>query len=160
VKREFRRRFGSAHVIALVALFVALGGTTWAATHLGKNSVKAKNIKKNAVTTKKIKDGAVVESKLGPDAQVASIKVDKTGNLTVGTPGTSVVRKSLGVYCVGLPFSATGGSVTLDQSNPSFPLAYLQVPQDAGCDSAHQDAAVFTYLGGLSSDEAFYAVFR
>jgi hypothetical protein len=51
-------------LVALVALFVALGGTSYAALTLGKNSVGSKQLKKNAVTTSKIKNRAVTGKKL------------------------------------------------------------------------------------------------
>lgn len=43
-----------ANVIATLALFVALGGSAYAATQLPKNSVSTKSIKKGAVTLAKI----------------------------------------------------------------------------------------------------------
>jgi hypothetical protein len=50
--------------ISLIALFVALGGTTYAATSLPSNSVGTKQLQKNAVTAPKIKRGAVTASKI------------------------------------------------------------------------------------------------
>ena len=47
-------RFLRRNTIALLALFIALGGTTYAATALPKNSVGPKQLRKNAVTNKKI----------------------------------------------------------------------------------------------------------
>jgi hypothetical protein len=47
------------NVVAYLALFVALGGTSYAATQLPKNSVGTKQIKKGAVTGKKVKDGSL-----------------------------------------------------------------------------------------------------
>lgn len=44
-----------AHHMGLLALFVALGGTSYAAIKLPANSVGTKQLKKNAVTLKKIK---------------------------------------------------------------------------------------------------------
>jgi hypothetical protein len=58
------RRPRHATIVAYIALFVALGGTTFAATHLGKNSVGAKQLRKNAVTTAKIKKEAVTAAKV------------------------------------------------------------------------------------------------
>jgi hypothetical protein len=46
-------------VVASVALIVALGGTSYAALKLPKNSVGAKQIKSNAVTSAKIKNGTL-----------------------------------------------------------------------------------------------------
>jgi hypothetical protein len=53
------RRPSPALVIAVIALFVALGGTGYAAIALPKNSVGKKQIKKNAVTSKKVKNGSL-----------------------------------------------------------------------------------------------------
>ena len=43
-------------VVALLALFVAMGGTGYAALNLPRNSVGAKQLKKNAVRSSKVKD--------------------------------------------------------------------------------------------------------
>lgn len=53
-------------VISLIALFVALGGTSYAAIHLPRNSVGTKQLKKNAVTTRKIRKHAVTAAKINP----------------------------------------------------------------------------------------------
>ena len=58
-------RFLRGNTIALLALFVALGGTTYAATALPNNSVGTKQLKKNAVTSPKIKNNAVNGAKIG-----------------------------------------------------------------------------------------------
>jgi hypothetical protein len=78
-----------ATVISLIALFVALGGTSYAAVTLPKNSVGSKQIKdgqvksadlgKNSVTSAKVKDGQVKSADLG-DNSVTSAKV-KNGSL-------------------------------------------------------------------------------
>jgi hypothetical protein len=59
-----------AFVISIIALFVALGGTTYAATSLPKNSVGTKQLKKNAVTAAKIRKGAVTARKINPKGLV------------------------------------------------------------------------------------------
>ena len=53
MKRRLRAP-SPAFVISLIALFVALGGTTYAATSLPKNSVGTRQLKNGAVTKKKI----------------------------------------------------------------------------------------------------------
>ena len=73
-------RFLRQNAIALLALFVALGGTTFAAANaLPRNSVGTKQLKKNAVTSVKIKNNNVTgadvdEPTLGivPDARHAA----------------------------------------------------------------------------------------
>src|SRR5204863_5881647 len=47
-------------VVALLALFVALGGTGYAALKLPKNSVGTKQLKKNAVNSSKVKNRSLV----------------------------------------------------------------------------------------------------
>jgi hypothetical protein len=63
-------RFLRQNTIALLALFIALGGTTFAASTivLPANSVGAKQLKKNAVINKKIKANAVTGSKVKNDS--------------------------------------------------------------------------------------------
>ncbi len=58
------RRPSPAMAVALTALFVALGGTSYALASLPANSVGTAQLKSNAVTTSKIKNGAVTASKL------------------------------------------------------------------------------------------------
>lgn len=53
------RRPSPAFVISLLALFVALGGTTYAATSLPRNSVGTAQIKSGAVTKTKIAKGTL-----------------------------------------------------------------------------------------------------
>lgn len=52
-------RLSFANVVSVLALFVALGGTAWAATALPPNSVGTKQLKNQAVTTAKIHRGAI-----------------------------------------------------------------------------------------------------
>lgn len=54
------------HHIGLIALFIALGGTSYAATQLPPNSVGTKQIRAHAVTSSKIQNGAITSKKLSP----------------------------------------------------------------------------------------------
>jgi hypothetical protein len=81
-------------VISLIALFVALGGTTYAATNLPKNSVGTKQLKNNAVTGPKIASKAVTAAKINtsglsvPSATHAT-NADSATNATNATHATS-----------------------------------------------------------------------
>jgi len=83
-------RFLRGNTLALLALFIALGGTTYAATALPKNSVGTKQLKKNAVTGVKIKNGSVTNTKIGANA-VTGAKV-KNDSLS----GADILESSLG----------------------------------------------------------------
>lgn len=56
-KRQFRITY--ANVVASLALFAALGGTSYAAIALPKNSVGAQQVKAGAVRSAEVKDGAL-----------------------------------------------------------------------------------------------------
>jgi hypothetical protein len=78
------RRLSSAHVIALIALFVALGGTSIAAVALKRGSVKGKHIANNAITTGKVRNGSL----RARDFPVAELpKGDKGEKGDKGDPG-------------------------------------------------------------------------
>jgi len=51
-------------VVSVLALIVALGGTSYAALSLPKNSVGSKQIKKNAVTNSDVKNSAITSAKV------------------------------------------------------------------------------------------------
>jgi hypothetical protein len=55
-------------VVAMLALIVALGGTSYAAVKLPKGSVGSRELKKNAVTTVNIKNSAVTGAKVKTDS--------------------------------------------------------------------------------------------
>lgn len=73
-----RSHLSFANLVSLMALFIALGGTTYAAVTLPKNSVGAKQIKKNGVSASEIKRNAVGASEIRPNA-VASGDIADNG---------------------------------------------------------------------------------
>jgi hypothetical protein len=77
-------------MVAYLALFVALGGSAYAATQLPRNSVGSKQLKPNAVTAAKLKNGAVETEKL----QEGAVTGAKIG--TNAVTGANVDESSLG----------------------------------------------------------------
>jgi hypothetical protein len=63
---RIRGRLTYANVIATLALFIALGGASYAAVKLPKNSVGTKQLKNGAVTGAKLKNGSVTGAKIAP----------------------------------------------------------------------------------------------
>jgi hypothetical protein len=57
--RRLTSRLSYANVIATLALFIALGGSSYAALKLPKNSVGSKQLKANAVSSSKVKAGSL-----------------------------------------------------------------------------------------------------
>jgi hypothetical protein len=85
VEGRRRRRPSSAHVTAGLALFVALGGTSYAATSLAKNSVGSSQLKASAVQSSDIKSNAVTGIKVKDRSLQA--KDFATGQLPAGPQG-------------------------------------------------------------------------
>jgi hypothetical protein len=71
----FRKHMTFANVISVLALFLALGGTGYAALKLPKNSVGAKQIKRNAINSAKVRNRSLKVVDFGP------------GQLPVGAAG-------------------------------------------------------------------------
>jgi len=89
-------RFMRRHSIALVALFFALTGTTFAAANaLGPNTVGAKQLKKNAVTNKKIAKNAVTGIKVKDNALTgADINEATLGTVPSATNATNATNST------------------------------------------------------------------
>lgn len=96
MKSKLRERLTFANVVSVVALLFALGlGSAWAATELGKNSVKSKQIApgqvmnsdlgNDAVTSPKVADGSLLGSDFAP------------GQLPQGPPGERGLQGEQGV---------------------------------------------------------------
>jgi hypothetical protein len=82
----FRARVPSpAMIVACLALVVALGGVSYAATVLPKNSVGATQLKKKAVTASKLRPNAVGAAKVKDGSLLAADF--KTGQLPAGPRG-------------------------------------------------------------------------
>ena len=78
------------NVVAYLALFVALGGTSYAAIKLPKNSVKAKQIAPGAVASSEVKD----HSLLGKDFKPGQLPVGAKGD--VGPKGDTGAKGDKG----------------------------------------------------------------
>jgi hypothetical protein len=72
------------HVVGYVALFVALGGSSYAAVNLPRNSVTAREIAPHAVGSSELKNGAVTSGKVS-GLRLEDFKSGELGKLTSGT---------------------------------------------------------------------------
>ena len=73
------------HHVALVALFIALGGTSYAAVALPRGSVGTPQLRKNAVTTAKVKNGSL----LAKDFRAGQLPAGPAGSPGPAGPGGS-----------------------------------------------------------------------
>jgi hypothetical protein len=106
--------------MSTVAVMIALGGTSYAATQLGRGSVTSRAIRdgavhtadlaKNAVTNRKLANGAVTNGKLANGA----VTNRKLANSAV--TGANVANRSL----TGSAFKCQAGDLGLDNRNMCF----------------------------------------
>jgi hypothetical protein len=96
IARLLRHRPSPAIVIACVALLLALGGVSWAATALPRNSVGTAQLKNNAVTSSKVKNHSLLRAdfKNGQIPRGARGPVGPTG--ATGPKGTTGARGPTG----------------------------------------------------------------
>ena len=66
-----RLRLTYANVMATGAMFVALGGSSYAVTQLPRNSVGERQLRAGAVTSPKVRDGSLTRADLSADVLVA-----------------------------------------------------------------------------------------
>jgi hypothetical protein len=148
--RRARARLTFANVISLVALFVALGGTGYAALKLPNNSVGTKQLKSSAVTTSKIHAGAVTGSKLACQRNgglVGEISIDQAQTLAPTLQPIPNVGSSGGWNCSGQTIRVA--RVSAGQYVVTFPGA---APDHAVVTS--HDATTLATVGGASGDPA------
>jgi hypothetical protein len=127
---RLRSKLTYANVMATVAVFIALGGASYAATQLPKNSVGTKQLKKNSVTTAKIKNEAVTAAKV------------KKGALT----GTQINAATLGQVPSAVHAISADISSNIASPEPFHEIGALGEPKfQNGCSN----------IGGADSTVAF-----
>lgn len=153
------------NIVAYIALFVALGGTSYAAWSLPAGSVGTRQLRNGAVTSNKIANASITPAKLAGSAiggsirHWASISVD--AKAIAGSRGVSVSGGNGGVYRVswGDRFSSRCAVLT---SSPGV-VGHVPIADSIGTQMiqpAGQHGVtvvwVFPYSGGGSINAPFY----
>ncbi len=81
------RRVSFANAVSLLALFIALGGTSYAVIKLPASSVGNRELKRDAVTGSKIRDGSVAARDLAKDAVARGPRGPEGPSGPAGTSG-------------------------------------------------------------------------
>ena len=143
ILRAVREKLTFSNIVALIALFVALGGSAVAA--LDRNSVGPRQLKKNAVITSKIRNGAVT----GPKIRLSTVgKVPRAKVADTGAPlayarvaftgainpafAKNITQAMLshptdGVYCFDLPYIVRNGVTTMEGDAEPDDLASIEI---------------------------------
>ena len=156
-----RIRFTYANVIASIALFAALGGSSYAAISLPAKSVGAKQIRKSAVRSGKVKDGSLL-AKDFKTGQLPSGPRGATGPAgpegQPGQPGATGAAGTARAYALVKPNGAPNGidPALLQPYVKNFTsvrrtgLGFYCVQAAAGIDPATQPAIVNPEFGSSS----------
>jgi hypothetical protein len=127
--RWTRSRLSFANVMSIIAVFIALGGTSYAAIKIPKNSVSSSQIKTGAVASSDVKDGALK-------------KVDfKASDLPIGPTGPQGLQGAKGDKGADGTKGATGtiGAVTVQTTAATADLApSAKVSLNAKCPDGQQ----------------------
>jgi hypothetical protein len=118
LSKRLGRSITYSNVVATMALFIALGGVSYAAVKLPKNSVGTKQIKKNAVTGVKIKKGTLTGDKL-KNATITG-KAVKDGGLS----GSDINLATLGT----VPVAATASDTLITTKRADVSASDNDVP--------------------------------
>jgi hypothetical protein len=141
---RLRARLTYANVIATLALFVALGGSSYAAIKLPKNSVGSGQIKTNPVGSSEVKQGslgtgdfkssqlAALEGPRGPQGAAGAPGVSGYQLLSESEPTTATTFKAHTVTCPagkqvlggGARIVTGEGAVVVDEAYPRSATTY------------------------------------
>jgi hypothetical protein len=117
-------RLSFANVTSMLALFVALGGTSYAAATLSSNSVNKSHLRTNSVGKSEIRSRAVGQSEVGPNAIGASeLRTSAVGSNdvkdeTLGVNDIAPAGRAALADLNGVTFRAAGtGAGTLTAGN-------------------------------------------
>ena len=122
--RRLQERMTYANVIATIALFVALGGTSYAAVTLPRDSVGARQLREGSVGSSEVRNRSLQLRDLSPRAQDALIRAGRRTSApgAPGAPGAvsqavEVTYKTASVIAAVAPVedtSITPGTATCD----------------------------------------------
>jgi hypothetical protein len=169
MQMRIRKHLTFANVVACLALFVALGGASYAATQLPQNSVGTKQLKKSAVTSIKVKNGSLRAADFEPGQIPAGSRGEpgERGPEGVrgppGQPGQRGPQGEQGVEGVeGEPgprgpseaYSTYDGSPTVDEKAATLPVPVGSYVVNASMHVAAEDttdpASVLCFLAATN----------
>jgi hypothetical protein len=149
-----KSRVNSAHVLAIIAIALALGGNAIAFT-LGKNSVGTKQLKKNAVKTGKIAPEAVKAGKLAKNSiatdrlRPTSVTTEKLARESVGF--NQLADRSVVARTLAFPFELKG-SATIPAGSERVRIGPLICPPQSGGFVGASRFSAKAISGGFETD--------
>ncbi len=122
MRRVRRPELSYANVMSSIAVFLALGGTSYA---VAKNSIGERHLKANAVTSPKIKDGSVTTADLAPGAMLSGPRGPRGEQGPAGQTGATGARGPSAIKLwrrdgdAQLPLAGQSGAVVVTAQLPA-----------------------------------------
>jgi hypothetical protein len=116
--KRFTPRPTYANVVATAALFVALGGVSYAATQLPEDSVGTNQLQQDSVTSGKVQDGTLKPADFGPE----------TWDGSSYSASDTIARNS----SEGPPFDFTSENVFCDPGDPQIGGGFVGLTPEIG----------------------------
>jgi hypothetical protein len=130
VLSTLRSKLSYANVMATVAVFIALGGTSVAAISLTRNSVRSKHIAKGQVKRSDVGRNAVNSAKV---ANRSLRLIDfRAGQLPTGPPGAPGTPGAPGSPAASMLMGTVPSAVTSESTNGTFGFPPLGVADQPG----------------------------
>jgi hypothetical protein len=182
--RRMAGRITSAHVIAVIALFVALGGSVYAANKISgktvkKNSLPGNRIKKNSVTGNQVKESTlkgINATQLGGQTASAfqgrvlwAIVNGPDGGLIASSgSGITSTQDAGAAYHVHFPVSVANKAIVASPAASGFAgngagsmdLKVGPCPTSVNCTlfsgATNQDVSIATFVAGAPANAGFF----
>jgi hypothetical protein len=164
---EARKRLTFANVMSVIAVFIALGGVSYAALRLPKNSVGTKQLKKSAVTSPKVANGSLQASDFkagtlltGPAGPPGPSTGPAGGDLSGSYPNPSIAAGAVTPSKLGV-VPAAGLTHSTTQSIPNNSIVAVKFDTEsfdtAGFHDGAQPARLTAPTAGIYQVEAYVA---
>lgn len=141
--RKLRGKLTYANVVATLALFIALGGASYAALKLPRNSVGARQLKKNAVTGAKVKDDSLTGSDINEATLGIVPRADSASNAATADHAASADQAArAGNGASRIDYSHAWDETELAQNATAVPILNLdELTLSAKCFGTHASQA-------------------
>ena len=160
---RFRAHLTPSMMVSLVALFIALGGVSYAAIKLPAASVGTTQLKRDAVTGAKVNEASLGQVPSANTANTATTaessnptvfaKVESNGevvpSLSKGVATANVTHPAKGVYCINPPgFTARGGQAIPQFEGTAGTTANLTIGGTGNCPAPA--VQILTFITGAA----------
>jgi hypothetical protein len=148
---RLRAHLTYANVVATIAVFIALGGSSYAALKLPKNSVGSEQLKRNSITSAKVKGGSLNTTDLKASAR-SFLRGGRGPRGVQGPQGTTGKTGKTGAKGSTGPRGAAGSArayATVVADNGQLPIFTANVPNLAFGSVARTSTGVYCLAAPL-----------